>query len=79
MPPDGDATIFGHKWDLSKPGRGLDYQTIQESTKTPYPQYPQRHRTSVDSFKFSYLGPRLWMAHERQDLVSERTLRGILP
>ena len=30
---------FGHKWDLGKPGRGLDYQTIQESTKTPYPPY----------------------------------------
>ena len=46
MPPDGDATIFGHKWDLGKPGRGLDYQTIQESDRGPkhlihlYPQRP---------------------------------------
>ena len=46
MPPDGHATIFGHKWDFGKPGRGLDYQTIQESDRGQkhlihlYPQRP---------------------------------------
>ena len=28
-----DATILVIKWDMGKPGRGLDYETIQESNK----------------------------------------------